>query len=147
MSWYLTASQRRSLQRKCWMDNIKEWTSLPTPDLFTRASCRKHWKRISAESSLMSPRRPSWSRDWTELNNREAHLVLSERNTQVMSSDSGYKSGSQFWTRCVMLEGKWEIENNNNKKHPPKLSWPGKKKAEILATGEAYNAIFWPIPS
>ena len=22
-------------QRKCWMDNIKEWTSLPTPELLT----------------------------------------------------------------------------------------------------------------
>ena len=30
-----------SWQRKCWMDNIKEWTSLPMPELFTRASCRK----------------------------------------------------------------------------------------------------------
>ena len=37
------------------MDNIKECTCLPVPDLFTRASCRKDWKRISAESSLMSP--------------------------------------------------------------------------------------------
>ena len=41
-------------QRKCWMDNIKEWASTPTPELLTMASCRKDWKRISAESSLMS---------------------------------------------------------------------------------------------
>ena len=34
------------------MDNIKEWTFLPMP---TRALCRKDWKRISAEPSLMSP--------------------------------------------------------------------------------------------
>ena len=26
------------------------------------------WKRISAESSLVSPQQPNWSRDWTELN-------------------------------------------------------------------------------
>ena len=43
------------------------WTSLPILDLLTRALCRKHWKRISAESPLMSPRRPNWSRDWNEL--------------------------------------------------------------------------------
>ena len=41
-------------QGKCWMDNIKEWTSLVMADLLTRASCRKDWQRISAESSLMS---------------------------------------------------------------------------------------------
>ena len=35
------------------MDNIKERTSLPMPELLTRVSCRKDWKRISAESSLM----------------------------------------------------------------------------------------------
>ena len=41
---------------KCWMDNIKleEWTSLPVPKLFATASCRKDWKRISAESSIVS---------------------------------------------------------------------------------------------
>ena len=43
--------RRRGRQRKCWMDNIKEWTSLPVPELLTRASCRKDWKRISAKSS------------------------------------------------------------------------------------------------
>ena len=55
-------------QRKCWMDNIKEWTSLPVPELLTMASCRKGWKRISTKSSLISPQWPSRSRDWTELN-------------------------------------------------------------------------------
>ena len=40
----------------------------PMPELLTRASCRKDWKRISAESSLKSPRRPSQSRDRSELN-------------------------------------------------------------------------------
>ena len=54
-------------QRKCWMDNIKEWTSLPMPEVFTMASCGKHWKRIFAESSVMSPWQPSQSRDWNEL--------------------------------------------------------------------------------
>ena len=33
--------------------------TLPMPDLLTRAFCRKDWKRISAESSLMSPPPPT----------------------------------------------------------------------------------------
>ena len=35
-----------TLQRKCLMANIQERTSLPMPELFTVASCRKDWKRI-----------------------------------------------------------------------------------------------------
>ena len=35
------------------MDNIEEWTSLPAPELLTRASCRREWRGISAESSFM----------------------------------------------------------------------------------------------
>ena len=54
----LESRQRRSRQMKCWMDNIKKWTSLAMPELLTRASCRKDWKWISAESSLMSPEDP-----------------------------------------------------------------------------------------
>ena len=50
----LDSGRRRGRQRKCWLDNIKEWTSLPMPEVLTRASCRTDWKRISAESSLMS---------------------------------------------------------------------------------------------
>ena len=41
-----------------WVDNIKEWTYLPMPELLTRVSCRKGWKRISAESFVMSPPHP-----------------------------------------------------------------------------------------
>ena len=36
-------------------DTIKEWTTLPIPELLTRASSRKDWKRISAESSPTLP--------------------------------------------------------------------------------------------
>ena len=69
---FLRASEggrRRGRHRKCWMDNIKKWTSLPMPELLTRASCRKKksWKRIPAESSLMPPWRSYCSSDWTEL--------------------------------------------------------------------------------
>ena len=40
---------------QCRMDNIKEWTYLPVPELLTRASCRKDWNRNSAESSSCPP--------------------------------------------------------------------------------------------
>ena len=30
--------------RKCWMNNIKEWTYLPMPELLAEASCRKDWR-------------------------------------------------------------------------------------------------------
>ena len=59
----LEGGRRRGRQRKCLMDVIKEWTFLPKLELLTRASCRKCWKRISAESSLLSLRRPNPSRD------------------------------------------------------------------------------------
>ena len=45
-------------KRKRWVD-VKEWTSLPMPELLTLASRREDWKRISAESSLMPPRLPN----------------------------------------------------------------------------------------
>ena len=40
----LEGGQRSGQQRKCLVDNIKEWTSLPMPELLTRASSRKDWK-------------------------------------------------------------------------------------------------------
>ena len=51
----LEGGRRRGRQRHCWMDNIKEWTSLPMPELLTGACCRKDWKRTSAESSFVFP--------------------------------------------------------------------------------------------
>ena len=63
----------RDQQRKCWIDNVKEWTFLPIPELLMMAFRRKDWKGISAESSLSSPRRPNRSRDWTELDWTEGH--------------------------------------------------------------------------
>ena len=58
----LDGGRRRGPQRKCLMD-IKEWTFLPMPELLIMASCTKDWKRIPAEWSLMSARRPNWSKD------------------------------------------------------------------------------------
>ena len=79
MSHAKTASQKPSLRApwrigdvvvgrvKSWMNNIKKWTSLPMPDLFTMAFCRKDCKGISAPLSVMFRRRTNWWRDWTEL--------------------------------------------------------------------------------
>ena len=54
----LEGGQFRGWQRKCWMDNIKDWTYPPMPELLSRTSCKKGWKRISAESSPVSPDNP-----------------------------------------------------------------------------------------
>ena len=51
---------------KCWMDNVKEWTPLPMPELLMMASRKIDWERISAESSLMFLQRPNRQRDRTE---------------------------------------------------------------------------------
>ena len=51
----LEGGWHRGRQRKCWMDNVREWTSLPIPELLTMANCRKQWKRLSAESSFVFP--------------------------------------------------------------------------------------------
>ena len=51
----------------------KEGTSLSIPELLTVASRRKDWKRVSAESSFTSLKRPNRSRDRTEL---KCHIIL-----------------------------------------------------------------------
>ena len=38
-----------------WVDNTKECRIPPILELLTKASCRKDWKRISADSSVVSP--------------------------------------------------------------------------------------------
>ena len=60
----LEGRRRRGRQRKCWMDNIKEWTSLPMAELPTMASRKKYWKKKKIVTSSGQPYR---SRDWTEL--------------------------------------------------------------------------------
>ena len=48
------------------MDTIKKWTSLPMPNS-QEPPVDKTGRRISPESSLLSPRRPNRSGDWTKL--------------------------------------------------------------------------------
>ena len=81
----LEGGQHRGRERKCWMDSIKDWTSLPMPELITRASCRKDWKMISSESSLMSPD------------------DLIGQGTKLSSNCQGPAS----WPLCLQLKG-WE---------------------------------------
>ena len=52
------------------MDNIKELISLPMSELLARTTCRKNWKRISVESSIIPPPTPpnNLSDQGTELN-------------------------------------------------------------------------------
>ena len=54
----LEGGRRPGLQRKYLMVSAKEWLPLPMPELFTTASCRKDWNRISAKSSPVSPLPP-----------------------------------------------------------------------------------------
>ena len=62
----LEDGRRRGRQRRWWIDNIRDLTSPPVPELLTRASCSKDWKRIPAESFLMSPGQPNRLRNWTK---------------------------------------------------------------------------------
>ena len=67
--WRVCCSQHR----KFWMDDIKEWTSLPMPELHMMSCRRKDWK-ISAESSIMSPN-DTISRG-AELNGTELNCMI-----------------------------------------------------------------------
>ena len=62
------------------MDNVKEWTSLPMPEVLTVTSRGKDWKRISAETFVMSSRRPRRSVDRTELNLHLKRMQLTAKS-------------------------------------------------------------------
>ena len=55
----IEGGRRRGRQRKCWLDNIKEWTRLDSPTLLRKAEDRDGWRRLAESSSVMSPLRPS----------------------------------------------------------------------------------------
>ena len=68
----LEDGQRCGQERNCWMDNNKEWMSLPMPELLIMASRKKDWKRISIEYVPHVPL-TTWSvkgLNWTELPSR-----------------------------------------------------------------------------
>ena len=49
--------RRRGRQRKSWLDNVKSWTDLTTPELLVASADRSTWRRTSASAALRSPRR------------------------------------------------------------------------------------------
>ena len=55
--------RRRGRQRKCWFDNVKDWTKLQVSELMTVAQDRQKWRKISDEVSIRFPQRPQRSRD------------------------------------------------------------------------------------
>ena len=74
----LEDGRRRGQKRKCWMDDIKEWTSLPMPNLLTRAFCRKDWKRSLLNRTSCPPDDPigqGTELNWTELNSASKQSV------------------------------------------------------------------------
>ena len=110
----LEGGRRRGRQGKCWMDNVKEWTSLPMPELLTRASCRKDWKRISAESFLMSRRRSNRSRDRTESCLRNGiELPEWQRDTEHDSAVEWLLVTQAKFSSCCLSERSFEFEQKN----------------------------------
>ena len=49
--------RKRGRQRKSWLDNVKEWTTLSMPELLSQATDRAGWRRTSVSSSAVSPQR------------------------------------------------------------------------------------------
>ena len=45
----LEDGRHRGRHRKCWMDNVKEWTTLPVPELLTMASSLKKKKCLEED--------------------------------------------------------------------------------------------------
>ena len=105
----------RGWQRKCWMENIKEWTSLPMLELLTMA-CRKHWKTVCVELPIMSPpmtqlvKGLTWTVSWWVIvdtkssKNPELSKVLSfsaRRNSELTNLCLSYFMDlypSNFWS-------------------------------------------------
>jgi hypothetical protein len=47
--------RRRGRQRKCWFDNVKEWTKLPMPEQSIAAQDRHTWRNMAADVSIPHP--------------------------------------------------------------------------------------------
>ena len=82
----LEGGQCHGQQRKCWINNIKKWTSLPMseppmPELPKVASRKKQNKqKKKAESSIMSLWRPNKPWNSTELNLSVSFQITSKRH-------------------------------------------------------------------
>ena len=55
----LEGGRKRGRQSKTWLDNVKEWTRMDSPNLIRTAEDRPAWRDLTRKSSYMSPRRSS----------------------------------------------------------------------------------------
>ena len=67
----LEGGRRRGEQRQCWMDTIKEWTSLPMSELLTRASWRK---KLEKDPCWIVPHVPPTSQSFKGLKWSDGYL-------------------------------------------------------------------------
>ena len=104
LSWHVTYLNPSSFQLLILL-STQSLVLCPVPEVLTRASCRKDWKRISAESSLMSPRWPSWSREWSELNWTDFGLLQALKKKTVDSS--GMSAEGTLNSVCNALQQDW----------------------------------------
>ena len=102
----LEGGRRRDPQRKCRLDTIKEWPSLPMPELFTRASYRRDWKK---DLCWIVPHVPLTIQsvkglNWTELNwsNQKSSSVKFKRCIRKMK-----------YSQLCSLKFNWWAEKNS----------------------------------
>ena len=55
MQGSVEGSRRRGKQRKCWMDNIFEWTNMDLHVLLRQSEDREQWPKITTTASRIFP--------------------------------------------------------------------------------------------
>ena len=63
--------RKRGRQRKSWLDNVKEWTTLIMQELLSQTTDRAGWRRTSVSSSAGSPPPPN-----DETSSRECSFIF-----------------------------------------------------------------------
>ena len=76
----VSGGRRQGRQRKRWEDNIREWTGLEFAKSQRAAENRENWRRLVANSSVVS-QRPSRLRDRWDGDERGVHLWEGQRRT------------------------------------------------------------------
>ena len=77
------------------LGHLEGWTSLPMPELLTTASCRRDWKRISAESSPQVPPDAPISQG-TQVNWVDSELFTTSLNFHQLLDKTNYASPHHF---------------------------------------------------
>ena len=96
----LEGGRHHGRQRKCWMYNIKDWTSLPMPKLLTKASFRKDWKRILLNGPSCPLDGQMTKLDWLPLSVTEARQCV-QTVTRVMYG-LPYSSEKKKTKNCII---------------------------------------------